>query len=247
MIRRLAIASLFALTATAGASPRSDSFVAGNAAAANGDHAKAAAAFLTTLAQRGWSTNTLFDLGNAYASAGQRGLAILAYERALVLSPRDAAVATNLAHTREAAGLAQPEVSRTRAQLSRLSSDEWAWIAIFAVILAAAAASGRAWWPGQRGRATSIAVAGGAVAVLALVAAFVVAPARATAVVVRAETARIAPVSGAEEAFPAREGETVQIEQQRADYVYVRDGDRFGWLPDRAIERVLPERAPAHT
>jgi tetratricopeptide (TPR) repeat protein len=231
MIRRLAIAALLILTATTSA----DSFVAGNAAAAHGDHATAATSFERTLAERGWSTNALFDLGNAYASTGQRGLAILAYERALVLSPRDAAVATNLAHTREAAGIAQPVPSRPHAQLARLSSDEWTWIALAAVLLAAAAMSARAWWPSQRGRTGSIAGFGAAVAVLAFGAALIVAPARSTAVVVHAE------------AFPAPEGETVQIEQQRSDYVYVRDGDRYGWLPGAALERVLPERAPAHT
>jgi tetratricopeptide (TPR) repeat protein len=243
MIRRLAIAALFVFTASASADP----FVAGNAAAAHGDHATAASSFERTLAEHGWSTNALFDLGNAYASTGQRGLAILAYERALVLSPRDAAVATNLAHTREAAGIAQPMPSRTRGQLSRLSSDEWTWIAIAAVLLAAAGMSSRAWWPSQRGRTGSLAVLGAAIAVLAFGAALVVAPARSTAVVIHSDTARIAPVAGAEEAFPAGEGETVQIEQQRTGYVYVRDGDRSGWLPDRAVERVLPERAPAHT
>jgi tetratricopeptide (TPR) repeat protein len=243
VIRRLAIAALFMFTATASADP----FVAGNAAAAHGDHATAAASFERTLAERGWSTNALFDLGNAYASTGQRGLAILAYERALVLSPRDAAVSTNLAHTREAAGIAQPMPSRTRALLSRLSSDEWTWIALAAVLLAAAAMSARAWWPGQRGRMGSLAAFGAAVALLGFGAAMEVAPARSTAVVIHADTARIAPVAGAEEAFPASEGETVQIEQQRSDQLYVRDGDRYGWLPERALERVLPERAPAHT
>ncbi|MEP6860818.1 MAG: hypothetical protein ABJE66_09375 [Deltaproteobacteria bacterium] len=243
MIRRLAISALLIFTATASADP----FVAGNAAAAHGDHATAATSFERTLAERGWSTNALFDLGNAYASTGQRGLAILAYERALVLSPRDTAVATNLAHTREAAGIAQPMTSRTHAQLSRLSSDEWTWIALAAVLLAAAAMSARAWWPSQRRRTGAVAVFGAAIAVLGFGAALEVAPARSAAVVVHPDTARIAPVAGAEEAFPASEGETVQIEQQRSDYVYVRDGDRYGWLPAHALERVLPERAPAHT
>jgi tetratricopeptide (TPR) repeat protein len=243
MIRRLAIAALVIFTATASA----DSFVAGNAAAAHGDHATAATSFEHTLAARGWSTNALFDLGNAYASMNQRGLAILAYERALVLSPRDAAVATNLAHVREAAGIAQPTPSRVHAQLARLSSDEWAWIALAAVLLAAAALSARAWWPAQRRRAGALAVLGAVVAVLGFGAALIVAPAESAAVVIHAETARIAPVAGAEEAFPASEGESVEIEQQRADFVYVRDGDRSGWLPNRAVERVLVERAPAHT
>lgn len=245
MIRRLAIAALVALTASTASA--ADPFIAGNAAATHGDHSAAAASFERTLAERGWSTNALFDLGNAYASAGQRGLAILAYERALVLSPRDAAVAVNLAHTREAAGLPQPEVSLVRGQLGRLASDEWAWIAFAALMLAAAAVTARAWWPGQRARTGWLAGFGAACAILALTAAFAVAPARSSAVVIHADTARIAPLAAAEEAFPASEGETVQIEQQRADYVYVRAGDRYGWLPERALGRVLPERAPTHT
>ncbi|MEO6774012.1 MAG: tetratricopeptide repeat protein [Kofleriaceae bacterium] len=247
MIRRIAMLSLFAFATTATAATPGDSFVAGNAAAATGAHASAATAFTQTLATRGWSANALFDLGNAYASNGERGRAILAYERALVMSPRDAAVATNLARTREAAGLAAPTTSRIHAELARVSSDEWTWLALAAALFAAAAASAWAWWPRQRGRTGSLAALGTAGAIFGFAAAIMVAPSRGTAVVVRADSARIAPVAGAEEAFAATEGETVQIEQRRPGFVYVRDGDRFGWLPQSALERVLPERAPAHT
>lgn len=240
---RIALVSLFAFAATAA----SDPFVAGNAAAAHGDHPAAAASFERSLADHGWSTNALFDLGNAYASSGQRGLAILAYERARVLSPRDGAVATNLARTREAAGIAPPPTSRMRSELGRLSTDEWTWLAFAAALLAGAAVSAWGWWPRQRGRTGFVAAFGAAGAVFGFAAAIVVAPPSNAAVVIHSDSARIAPLASAEEAFPAAEGETVQIEQRRADYVYVRDGDRYGWLPATALERVLAPRAPAHT
>lgn len=132
MIRNLHRLLPFAVIAiTAGpalAAPTSDAFVAGNAAAAVGDHAAAAAAFERSIEQAGWASSTLLDLGNAYAGTGQRGRAILAYERAQLLSPRDPAIVANLAHVRETAGVTTPEPSRLHAVLARLGSDEWSWI-----------------------------------------------------------------------------------------------------------------------
>ena len=64
----------------------------------------------------------------------------------------------------------------------------------------------------------------------------------------RADTARIAPFAAAEAAFTAPEGEVVHVEQERGDFVYVRDGDRTGWLPRTDVERIVAgERAGAHT
>ena len=248
MIRRIALRSMFAFVATAAAAPTRDPFVAGNAAAANGDHVAAAAAFERTIADRGWSTNTLFDLGNAYASNSQRGRAILAYERALVLSPRDSAVATNLAHTREAAAIAAPATSRVtrpaRADLHRrvdVDRDRGGaprgGVGERMGVVATPARSHRH-ARRARGRRSPCSRS----------------PRRSSSrqraaprVVIHADTARIAPVVGAEEAFPAAEGETVQIEQQRGDFVYVRDGDRYGWLPgDRARARAAGTGASAH-
>ncbi|CAN5619428.1 hypothetical protein BH11MYX1_BH11MYX1_27010 [soil metagenome] len=244
MIRHLVLGSVLAFAAPAIAAVP---FVAGNTAASRGDHATAATSFEHQIADHGWSTNTLFDLGNAYASSGQRGRAILAYERALVLSPRDVAVVTNLAATRAAAGVAQPAPSGMAAELGRLSSDEWAWLAIAGALLAGLGASAWAWWPLQRSRSGAVGAVGTIGAVLAFSAAIVVAPARDVAVVVHSVAARIAPLASAEEAFAATEGETVHIAKRRADFLYVRDGDRAGWLPRSAAEPVLPERAPAHT
>ncbi len=254
MIRRIVLPLVIALGAagTLGAAsptgnPLADPFVAGNTAAATGDHATAAAAFERALATRGWSPGTLFDLGNAYAGSGHRGLAILAYERGLVLAPRDSAIANNLARTREAAGVSAPPPSRIRSALGRLSTDEWTWFALAGAALACAAAAGFAWFPRRRGRMASLVALGVAASGLGFAAAIVVAPPRDVAVVISPATARIAPLAAAEEAFPAPEGETLQIEQQRGDFVYVRDGDRSGWVPRAAVERVVPDRAPAHT
>lgn len=224
-----------AFAGSAGADP--EPFVAGNAAATTGDHTSAAAAFEHAIELHGWSAGALFDL-DAYASNGQPGPAILAYERAHMIAPRDHAISTNLEQAREAAGVTAPSASRINAVLATLSTDEWTWFAIAAAILACGGVVAFAW--SLRGRAArAVAIVGILASAFAMTAAVGVAPAANEAVIVRGETARIAPTAAAEAAFTAPAGENVRIEQRRGDFVYVRDGDRSGWLPSSAVERVI--------
>jgi len=224
------------------AAPAVDPFLAGNTAAAAGDHATAAAAFEQAISRHGWSANTLLALGNAYEGAGQHGRAILAYQRARLLAPRDAAIAANLAHVRESAGLSAPAPSQVERVVGRLSADEWTWLGLAGGGLACLGVVGLA-WSVQRRSARVAVVAGTLTAAIAGAAALQVAPPIDDAVIVAGEVARISPFAGAEAAFTAPEGETVRIEQQRGDYVYVRDGERSGWLPRSAVERVVPAGA----
>lgn len=233
----LVLASAFG-TAHAAPAP----FVAGNTAAAAGDHAAAAAAFERAIALHGWSPGTLLDLGNAYASAGQQGRAILAYERAHVIAPRDAAVRANLARTRELAGVSGPRPSHIDAAVATLTADEWTWIAIGASILAAAGLVGHA-WGGRRTWSRTLAITGGLAVVAASAAAIRAAPASDLAIVVASDTARIAPFAAAEAAFTAPEGTRVRIERERGAFYYVRDGEQTGWLPRGAVEPVVAQRS----
>jgi tetratricopeptide (TPR) repeat protein len=204
-------------------------FVAGNAAATTGDHTTAAAAFERAIELHGWSAGALFDLGNAYASSGRPGPAILAYERARLLAPRDRAVNANLDHVREAAGISVSSPTRINTVLATLSSDDWTWIGTAAFA-----------WSLLRRTARPLAIGGIITSVFAMTAAVAIAPGSTDAVIVRSETARIAPTATAEAAFTAPEGENVRIEQLRGEFVYVRDGDRSGWIPNSAVERVIP-------
>lgn len=236
--KRYLFATALVATLAGPAAADPDPFVAGNAAATTGDHTAAAAAFEHAIEVQGWSAGTLFDLGNAYASNGRPGPAILAFERAHLLAPRDHAITANLAHTRDAAGVTTPAASWINGTLGALSADEWTWIAIAAGILACAGMIGYAWSVRRRGTG-ALAATGVVAGALAMAAAVHVAPSPCDAIVVHADTARIAPFAAAEAAFTAPEGEDVRIEQERGDFVYVRDGDRSGWLPRSTIERVV--------
>lgn len=245
-IRTLTTLFPLMLAAASPALASEGSFEAGNRAASRGDHAAAAVAFERALVEDGWSPGALFDLGNAYAAADQRGRAILAFERAQLLAPRDPAIAGNLARQRELAGLTPPEEGRLHAAVARLTADEWTWIALGAGLVTALGVVARA-WAIRRRAAGMVAVASSVVAVLAVGAAGEVAPDPDRAIVVAPEVARIAPFDAAEEAFSPVPGEAVEIEQARGDRVYVRDGDRAGWLPRRALERVVPDRSASPT
>jgi len=193
----------------------------------------------------GWSADMLFQLGTAYASSGHPGRAVLAYERAQLLAPRDAAIRAELSKTRDAAGIAAPPSTELHAALGRLSSDEWAWLSVGCGILAAAGAVAYA-WSIRRSTSRVILAVGVLAAGVALTGAVLVAAPTNEAVVVTSDLARIAPFAAAEGAFTATEGEQVQIEQQRGEYIYVRDDDRAGWLPRSAVERVVGDPSVTH-
>lgn len=225
-----------------------DPYVAGNAAAARGDHRAAIASFEEAIQTHGWSTNALLGLANAYESVGDTGHAILALERARVLSPHDESVARNLAALRDRAAVPAPATSRIDRVLEVWPADDWAWLALGGLAAAAAGVAGIA-WSRRRGLGVAVTLGGLAVGLGAGAIALRVAPDPAAAVVVSGAPATIAPFAGAEPAFAARAGEHVEVEQRRPGYVYVRaDEQRAGWLPDTSVVSVIPtERAKAGT
>jgi hypothetical protein len=81
----------------------------------------------------------------------------------------------------------------------------------------------------------------------ATLAARAAAPSPDRAIVITRASAHLAPFAGSESAFDAPEGEAVEITQQRGEFVFVRDGDRSGWIPRATVERVVVERATSAT
>src|SRR5208282_4339988 len=62
-------------------------------------------------AQTRYSAAGLYNLANSYARAGKPGMAVLNYERAILLAPNDPDIEANLRHVRESARL--PPESRS--------------------------------------------------------------------------------------------------------------------------------------
>jgi hypothetical protein len=106
------------------------------------DFAGAATSYEEALAAEGPRAAVFYNLGNSYQQLKQYGPAILAYERARLLTPRDPDLLENLALARKAAALAEEPGAHPRLDvvLNFLSRREWSWLvaggALFLGVLA---------------------------------------------------------------------------------------------------------------
>ena len=96
----------------------------------DGTLSEAVASYQKILEDGGPDAAVYYNLGNAYQSEKNYGPAILAYERARLITPRDPDLRTNLAMARKAAtAFEEPELDpRLDAVLGYLSRDEWSWL-----------------------------------------------------------------------------------------------------------------------
>lgn len=100
-LRRIFVIAALLLSHAAWAEP-GGALAEANAAYQKGDYAAAAAAYQKVIDGGAASADLYFNLGTAQLKAGQRGLAILAFERALRLDPTDADAAYNLGEAQKA-------------------------------------------------------------------------------------------------------------------------------------------------
>jgi hypothetical protein len=206
-----------------------------------------ALALVLTMAARGaelpagYDAGQLYNLGNAYARAGQSGLAVLSYERARLLSPTDADIEANLRRVREAAHVSAE--TRSNLEFLRLPSS----FLVAGLILAGltlGAASGLAWrrkiMP-QRWLAAG-ALTGASMMGLAAGNALLVWPKLHSAVIIAAQTpVRAAPVPLGDALFVLAEAETVKITAEHADFVLVSTAlGRTGWVAQAAVAPIVP-------
>ena len=96
----------------------------------SGDFAGAAAAYEKIIAAEGPRASVYYNLGNSYQQLKQYGPAILAYERARLLTPRDPDLLANLALARKAATAFEETGLHPwlDAVVNHLSRNEWSWL-----------------------------------------------------------------------------------------------------------------------
>jgi hypothetical protein len=193
------------------------------------------------------SAPALCNLGNALVREGKPGQAILAFERALQLAPRDPAIAVNLQAVRATAGLVVPPATWWQSASHALTINEWAWGGSLALAFVCAAISFSRFL--SRRQRQWINALGVTCAVAVLVAAGALSvrwPELSRAVVINAHvTALIAPAESASPVFPLAEGEIVTANKVLRNFVLVRTADgRSGWVARAQIERVIPVPVP---
>lgn len=227
---------LFAMPAVRAEQP---AIAAAEHAAASGDYRAAVQRYQEALRAAGFSAPLLFNLGNAWLRLGKPAPAILAYERALVLAPRSAAIEANLAAAQQRAGLAPELLGPWQTAAHYFSFDTYIWAGLIAawvlciaiVLLCLNRAARRIARPLILLAALTLCASADA-AVMCwsdLYRAVVLAPA----------TLQLAPAASAVASGPLREGEVVWLQEHYGAFSFVRTADgRMGWLSDAAVAAV---------
>ena len=192
----------------------------------------------------GYSFASLYNTANAYARAGQPGMAALNYERASLLAPDNPDVAANLLAVRRAAGLPAESRSRLDRTLGAADPTLISWLGVLGVALMALSASAG----GLPASYSRIRVAG-AVIGLALVGLTVASAAllwprlHEAIVIVSAAPARVAPAPMGEALFVLKEAQAVRTAGEYEGFVLVRTpAGRTGWVWHTDLEAVVPQQ-----
>jgi tetratricopeptide (TPR) repeat protein len=192
--------------------------------------------------QSTYSAAALYNAANAYARAGKTGLAILFYERAQWLAPRDPDIAANLHFVRAAAQLPDASSGVFERVLTFADPDTFAWLGAFGMLCIGAGILCR-WRVFARRSWSPCLLLGGALCVALTAANLAVIRPRlqAAVVLVAAAPVRATPAPMGDELFQMREGDTVRVEAEHEDFEFVRTSDgREGWVARAGVAFVVP-------
>ncbi len=207
-----------------------EQFAEANAQYEAGEYEQAAESYLKLLPAH-QSANLHYNLGNAYYQLGDYGPAILHYEKALALDPRNPDVRANLELTQEAAELTPPAPSWAMIVADRASANVWAWLAAisFWLTLALLFLAPMYRWKGPlRGGLTTLAIAVLITSAIALYGWHV----QSGFGVVLTDEAKlsVAPTETSPSAGSVKAGQLAYIRKQHGEYYLVTLGDKVGWL-----------------
>jgi tetratricopeptide (TPR) repeat protein len=236
---------LFATALAAGSSR----FDRANERFAAGDFAQAAELYQEVIDAEGPSAAALFNFGNCEQRLGKYGPAILAYERARLLTPRDPDLRANLALARKSAAVFEEpgRFPRVDAFFEFPSLNEWSWIVAGGALFL----GGLAVLRGAVGFSKRWLVAG--VRSTAIVAALLVALGAVALYLRRGEkergvtlsdnaTVRLSPFEAAESLGTTGPGRIVRILKTDGafHYVAVPGTTLQGWMSDKDVAAILP-------
>lgn len=180
-------------------------------------------------------------MGNAYLRAAEPAEAILAYERASLLAPRDGAIAANLAAARKIAGTPEESGLAHRFE-SALSIDEWTWLLTGAFWLTLAAGTAAVLWDRRRHTFVTAASISATVALTACAGLTLSSRVLSAGLATRAAPVLVSPFASAQSSFSLPSGAPVELGAIHEGYVFVHEADgRSGWVEREAVARVIPD------
>jgi SH3 domain-containing protein len=194
--------------------------------------------------EKGYSASALYNSANAYARAGQPGLAVLNYERARLLAPGDSDVDANLRFVR-ASSHVPVEPRRWFDPLVAIARPAIvAWLGVAGVVMMGTGLLAGFLAPRRRRTRRAAMVVGAALLAFAVGNGMVLWPRLHAAVVLIAATpARASPVPMGDPLFVLPEAETVRITAEHDDFVLIRtQAGRTGWVSRANLAAVVPPR-----
>jgi tetratricopeptide (TPR) repeat protein len=211
-----------------------------------GDFSAAAATYEQLLASEGPRASAYYNLGNSYLQLRQYGQAILAYERARLLSPRDPDLLANLARARKASAAFEEPTRHPwlDAALNQLSLNEWSWLLVGSahVLGGLALAAGVL----KRSRRKLVIAACAVTCVIAVAGtALYLRHGELMRGIVLTDTAavRLSPFEKAEALGTPGPGRMVILGDKKGDFQYVEvpATNLKGWLANKDVAAILPQ------
>ncbi len=240
-----AIASIFFLTAILAFGSASQAFQKANADYAAGSYPEAVQSYEKLLERDGARVSVLRNLGNAYFKMEKYGRAILSFERALVIKPRDPDLLANLKLAQDQAAVYPVrDDSFWTSFLARYSARSWSMVALASAILLPLAALG---WVFRKGK-IRLWIAIFVVADLATLGlSFAGMDARSGErdrgiVIANSATVRISPFDKADTRGSLAEGREVSLGNKNNGYLWATsdDGSQEGWVAKDEVLPVIP-------
>lgn len=109
---------------------------------AKGDYAGAVEQWQEEIRSQGVTAGLLGAVGNAEWKLGRKGRAMICWERALLLDPRDTVALAGIRHAQNAGGTERPAMSWSETFSTALSADTWLiiaaasfWVALLSVVV----------------------------------------------------------------------------------------------------------------
>ena len=222
---------------------------AGQAAYAAGDYVGAIERWQAQVVADGATAGRLAALGNAEWKLGRKGRAMVCWERALLLDPRNAVATAGIRHAQSAGGVERPALTWAEDYAGFLGANAWLviataafWVALLGLLI-----------PRLRRRAPSewqekMVVAAATVFLLALPGLWGGHLHARRAVVRQTEVSlRLTPTARGEAIVGIAEGDVVRTDRPFNGYVRVTTADgKSGWLQAREIESPWGGGLPAN-
>jgi tetratricopeptide (TPR) repeat protein len=220
-----------------------------NIAFAQKDYPRAASDYEAIIAHQGFSAPVLFDLANTYYQSGKIGLAIVNYERAQLLAPRDADIAFNLHMARIKAGVADRPIPVVERAVRFLSLNTLSWIGATAILLIGVGIVTRRFTGRNRLGWQSGMVASTCILAAVLLAVGMRWSELSQAIITVKNTPMyISPVSIGQPLYTLAEGQTVALRKAYGEFLLVEttDGHR-GWVKHADITPLIATKNEAQS